>query len=632
MGKTSIIKVLITESFEEEVQPVLPVVVVPREVTPERVHVSIVDTPSDSPFEGKLNKELTQADVVILVYDASDDSTRERIKSFWLPKFRQMRINVPIVLVANKIDKRPEVGNTAMDNLQAQIQPMMNEFKELDVCIECSAKNVMNIAEVFYYAQKAVLHPTFPLYDVDKHALKPDAALALRRIFRICDRDKDGVLNDTELNEFQQECFGVPLKDDELQGVKQVVGEKGPTGGISDSGGLTLEGFVFLHTLFVQKGRLETTWIVLRKFGYDDDLRLHLGKEGKIVLRPDQSCELSEDGIVFLGSLFDEIDEDKDGVISLNDFEKLLKRCPDNPFAPAEEDANVAGVSPPGEDPGTMTKSGFMAKFGKLAYDNPDAAILGITYLGYEGAPLSAIHVTKSRKRDRYTKTVSRNVFHALVVGDDSAGKTELVASFGGAKYNTISDVKAAVSCGMVPVDKEFGGGEKLLMLREVSKADTAKLLGSKEENNRFDLSCLVFDVTSMESLDYCKSLYNTMKEKKTFDIPAIFVACKMDLVEGATTNAVLTSADKFCESNGIPTPVRVSVKDEDTQNLYEDLVGVALNPQIACPDYYEGATQETSYLKTGAKVAVGAVALGVGLYGAKLLYDYYKRPTSASS
>lgn len=33
-------------------------------------------------------------------------------------------------------------------------------------------------------------------------------------------------------------------------------------------------GFLFLHTLFIQRGRHETTWTVLRRFGYDDDLEL----------------------------------------------------------------------------------------------------------------------------------------------------------------------------------------------------------------------------------------------------------------------------------------------------------------------------------------------------------------------
>lgn len=43
--------------------------------------------------------------------------------------------------------------------------------------------------------------------------------------------------------------------------------------GVNDSG-LTLTGFLFLHALFIEKGRLETTWTVLRKFGYDNEIKL----------------------------------------------------------------------------------------------------------------------------------------------------------------------------------------------------------------------------------------------------------------------------------------------------------------------------------------------------------------------
>ena len=37
---------------------------------------------------------------------------------------------------------------------------------------------------------------------------------------------------------------------------------------------LTLTGFLFLHGLFTEKNRLETTWTVLSKFGYDNDIKL----------------------------------------------------------------------------------------------------------------------------------------------------------------------------------------------------------------------------------------------------------------------------------------------------------------------------------------------------------------------
>ena len=61
----------------------------------------------------------------------------------------------------------------------------------------------LQVAEVFYYAQKAVLHPTAPLFDQELQILKPRCVRALKRIFILCDFDRDGALSDAELNDFQ---------------------------------------------------------------------------------------------------------------------------------------------------------------------------------------------------------------------------------------------------------------------------------------------------------------------------------------------------------------------------------------------------------------------------------------------
>lgn len=70
----------------------------------------------------------------------------------------------------------------------------------------------------------------------------------------------------------QVKCFNAPLQPSEVVGVKKVVSEK-MAEGVNDHG-LTLTGFLFLHALFIERGRLETTWTVLRKFGYDDEIKL----------------------------------------------------------------------------------------------------------------------------------------------------------------------------------------------------------------------------------------------------------------------------------------------------------------------------------------------------------------------
>jgi Ras family protein T1 len=70
----------------------------------------------------------------------------------------------------------------------------------------------MKVPEVFYYAQKAVLHPTAPLFDQETQTLKPRCVRALKRIFILCDNDRDGALSDAELNDFQVKFFPSHVK------------------------------------------------------------------------------------------------------------------------------------------------------------------------------------------------------------------------------------------------------------------------------------------------------------------------------------------------------------------------------------------------------------------------------------
>ena len=48
-----------------------------------------------------------------------------------------------------------------------------------------------------------MLHPTGPLFDQESQTLRPRCVRALKRIFILCDHDRDGALNDAELNDFQ---------------------------------------------------------------------------------------------------------------------------------------------------------------------------------------------------------------------------------------------------------------------------------------------------------------------------------------------------------------------------------------------------------------------------------------------
>lgn len=628
VGKTSIIEVLITETFEEDVQPVLPVLVVPKEVTPERVHVSIVDTPGDPAQRSKVDQELTQADVVVLVYTVDSEVSTERVPSYWLPKFRSMKLSVPIILVGNKIDERGGISDpNAAAKMEAFIKPIMDKFREVDVCIECSAKTVSNISEVFYFAQKAVLYPTGPVYDVEKQALKAPAEAALRRIFKLCDKDGDGGLNDKELNDFQYKCFSVHLKPEELDGVKKVVQESRPTDGLNADGSLSREGFIFLHALFVQKGRLETTWIVLRKFGYDDNMSLTLGPNDKLEAAFDQSIELSIKGQQFLMELFAAHDKDTDGMLSPADLKKLFSDCPEDPFAQNSTTKGSRLTEPCDEEgkPDHMTLDGFMARWAMYVIDSPDNAMLTLLYLAYPDPLPTALTVTKSRRRDRFARTVSRSVINISLLGRDGGLKTDIIRGLVDLPAKG-EDSPYVMSAAAVESESE----KRTLVMHHVPNddKDMEALFSSNPSLAKIDVMCLVFDAESEESYEKARLIWQALESKKPkVRIPVVFVAGSVS-GETDSTNSVLEKADKFCEEQMLPMPVRVSVKESEFGNLYEDLLGVALYPQVACPDYY-GRDEELS-LAPVVKVAICAVITGVAVYGAKRLYDYYSsRPSS---
>ena len=70
----------------------------------------------------------------------------------------------------------------------------MRRFREIETCLECSAKRLIHVGEVFYFALKTVVHPVAPLFDPHAEngmgALKPLCIRALKRVFIMNDLDK----------------------------------------------------------------------------------------------------------------------------------------------------------------------------------------------------------------------------------------------------------------------------------------------------------------------------------------------------------------------------------------------------------------------------------------------------------
>ncbi|KAL8960263.1 MAG: hypothetical protein Q9183_005497, partial [Haloplaca sp. 2 TL-2023] len=253
-GKSSLITYLVKDVFvTTKIQPTLPQITIPPSIgTPENVTTTIVDT-SPRPHErSNLNKEIRKSNVILLVY--ADNYSYERVALFWMPHFRSLGVNVPVVLCANKSDQKNDVPTNQI--VEDEMLPVMAEFKEIDSCIRTSAREHHNINEVFFLCQKAVTDPVAPLFDSKESNLKPACISALRRIFHLCDRDQDGYLSDKEIQDFQIKCFRKPLSDLDLSNVKSSL-RKYSLDYVTDKG-IAQAGFVQLNKLFAEKGRHET--------------------------------------------------------------------------------------------------------------------------------------------------------------------------------------------------------------------------------------------------------------------------------------------------------------------------------------------------------------------------------------
>lgn len=83
----------------------------------------------------------------------------------------------------------------------------------METCLKCSAKTLLNLSDIIYYADRSYNFPSSPLYDRSHNVSSPASnhlqclretvKCILRRIFRIFNRSHSLYLSDEELAEFQ---------------------------------------------------------------------------------------------------------------------------------------------------------------------------------------------------------------------------------------------------------------------------------------------------------------------------------------------------------------------------------------------------------------------------------------------
>lgn len=521
VGKTSLILSLVSEEFIDHVPPKTEEITIPADVTPEQVPTNIVDISVGEQSLEQVAEEIEKSHVICIVFAVDRQDTLDKVGSYWLPFVRESTnedCRKPIILVGNKIDL---IDYSIIDN----IWDIAEEYPEVDRCIECSAKTLTNVSEMFYNAQKAVLHPIGPIYNIEEQELTEKCKKALTRIFKICDLNGDAVLDDYEITLFQKKCFDAPLQLQILDEVKSVIAQN-VAGGIENES-ITMKGFLFLHCLFIQKGRNETTWTVLRKFGYDENLDL-VNNYLYCNIKVPAGCtsELSYKAQQFLTQLFDRFDRDKDGALNPTELKNVFSCCPVIPWH------NLRYTVPTNEK-GYLTLQGWMCRWSLMALLDLQNTSAYLAYLGYNfhenDTQKSAIHITREKKVDIAKKQSSRNVFQCHIIGPRSCGKTSLCRSFLGIAHKKRrphshekgeGDASSNSSINTVLVY----GQEKYLVLKEIPITRVSDPLQPSEVN--CDVACLMYDVSTPRSFEYIARIY--IKYFAESEIPVLVVGAAM--------------------------------------------------------------------------------------------------------
>ncbi|KAI3668179.1 hypothetical protein L6452_43256 [Arctium lappa] len=607
-GKSSLIAAAASENFPESVSPVLPPTRLPADYYPDGVPVTIIDTASSLEGKAKLEEELKRADAVVITYACDKPETLNRLQTFWIPEVRRLKVKVPVIVVGCKLDLRDEHYPMSLEQVMA---PIMQQFREIETCIECSAANLVQVPEVFYYAQKAVLHPTAPLFDQESQTLKPRCIRALKRIFILCDHDMDSALNDSELNEFQVKCFNAPLQPAEIVGVKRVVQEKVPEG--VNELGLTLTGFLFLHALFIEKGRLETTWSVLRKFGYNDDIELR--KENLPVpskKAPDQSVELTSEAVDFLMGIFSLFDSNNDGALQDSELDELFSTAPESPW---DEDPYKSSLER--TELGDIRLSGFLSQWALMTFLDPAKSLAYLIYLGYTNDPATALHLTRKRTLDVKKQQSDRHVFQCLVFGPKNAGKSALLSSFVGRPFQQSYTLNSN-QCYTVNAVDQLRGTKKTLILREIQEDEVKPFLSSKESLAACDVAVFVFDGSDEYSLKRSSELLMDVArrgEDTGYGVPCLFIAAKDDL---DSYPMAIKDSEAICQEMKIDAPIHISVKERDMNNIFWRIVNAAERCYLSVPEteygrnkkqYRRLVNRSLMFASVGAAAAVIALA-----------------------
>ena len=606
-GKSSLIASFVKGAFTQgKIQPTLPLINLPSTITtPGKFNTVIVDTSALPQERDHLNREIRKCNVVLLVY--SNHYSYERVGLFWLPHFRSLGVNVPVVLCESKADLNPGSPNKSQMSKE-EILPLMSEFKEIDCGVRASASKNQNVVEVFHLCQKAVVYPLTPLYDSKESNLKPATVSALRRIFWLSDKDQDGYLSNGEMKAFSQKCFASDLSDEELGHIKEEICEVRQD--LVSQHGITKEGFVVLSKIYAERARHDTVWRILRAFHYADSVSLQESFiHPKFEVPKYASAELSPAGYQFLFDLFLLFDKDNDGGLNHSELDALFAPTPGLPSPWIESSFPASTVV---NDSGHVTLQGWLAQWSMTTFTHPRTTLEYLAFLGYEPPDTrqnntTALKITKPRSRQRLQGKLDRNVVSAYLVGAPASGKSSLLDAFLSRPFSTTyhPTIKPRTAVNSVELS---GGKQCYLIMEELGELEPA-ILENSAKLDSCDLLIFTYDSSDPDSFAHIPAARD--RHSHFAKVPSVLVALKAD--KDKANQRTEKQPDDYTAEMALNKPLHVSATWHSVTELFVQVAAAALKPSTTSTKSEDEVSDRTNlYIAMGAAATAGAAFIGV--------------------
>jgi Ras family protein T1 len=285
VGKTTLIKLLITGTFTKQNEKVLKenIVIDPKKfgIKYYKYPIELIDGSGLYEKEDYLNL-VRDCNVVVLMYDFINSESLDKIKSDYIPALTQLDNIYSIFVVGNKIDLLD------INSQKFVIEQEKSDIEKFALSLETnlkyfhiSCKNYYEISNLLSEILDSLVNPIRILFQKNRESdgkvvFSDKFEKAIKRVFRIFDKDRKGFITKQEFNKIHENIFNIKLESDHFYAIKECIKIINPNKpiGFNNDDSITFDGFLSLNKLTCQVGESQTAWSTLRKFGYNDEFEL----------------------------------------------------------------------------------------------------------------------------------------------------------------------------------------------------------------------------------------------------------------------------------------------------------------------------------------------------------------------